>query len=147
MPDKLGRFTGKEQVFMERMGATGDAAYAAEKAGYAFPSVAGPQLMQRPAVAEGVRSIALKGLGRLVPKALKHFEAVLDSPTASNRDKTDVGKAIMGPILAERDVAEALEPHEMTAEQLQRRIEHLRHEAAERSKPIVDIEPNSCVFD
>ena len=60
MPDKKGRITGRERTFVQHMARTGDATYAAEKAGYAQPQRDGWRNMQREEIARMTREEALR---------------------------------------------------------------------------------------
>lgn len=55
MRTRKGQLTPMQRAFSAKMAATGDAAYAAEKAGYAVPVNAGNKLLHIPDVAEDVR--------------------------------------------------------------------------------------------
>jgi hypothetical protein len=62
-----GRLTGAQKIFVERYVSTNDAAYAAEKAGYAHPRIAGNTFLQRPnvkaAIHEQITERSLKAIG------------------------------------------------------------------------------------
>ena len=82
MPLKDGRFTPREKMFVERMARTGDAAYAAEKAGYRVPDVKGPQVFARPAVKQAVLQRAETLLrDELLPLALATHKRLLTEKT------------------------------------------------------------------
>lgn len=62
MPDKTGRFTPKERVFVAAMARTNDATYAATKAGYSQPVVQGAQMMAKEAIAGATREVVRRFL-------------------------------------------------------------------------------------
>jgi hypothetical protein len=55
MPGRRGHLTAMERGFSTKMASTGDPAYSAEKAGYAFPAAAASKLIRNPDVAEDIR--------------------------------------------------------------------------------------------
>ena len=82
MPRKNGKMTHLERNFVPHMAKTGDAVYAAAKAGYAHPPSAATRLVARDpvmaAVEQAKRRLALKGM----PMAVDTLLAAADQATA-----------------------------------------------------------------
>lgn len=151
MPLKSGRRTDKEALFIGHLAATGDATYAAVRSGYKDPAVQGWQKAHNPAVAEAVRRAQIARLtGELLPLSLDVLQNVLSDDKETSRNKlTAVGLVLRYTVGQDQAGAETKEPHEMTAAELQERIERLRREQSERAKPVIDAEPapDPGVFD
>ncbi len=151
MPIKSGRRTDKEAVFIGHLASTGDATFAAVRAGYRDPAVQGWQKAHNPAIAEAVRRAQLARLtGDLLPKSLDLLDTVLTNKTETTRNRLTAAQLVLRYTVGmSADGAETKEPHEMTAAELQERIERLRREQSERAKPIIDAEPapDPGVFD
>ena len=139
MPSKTGRFTRRETMFAERFAATGDAVYAAEKAGYSSPRQAASQNANNPVIAAECRRLVADQLAtQTLPAASRRHLALLN-------DDTVTGQVLIRGIelaykfgLASPDGAEGKELHEMTGEELQRALQRLRQEAAERSRVVIE---------
>ncbi|MEF2549276.1 hypothetical protein VQ045_19170 [Aurantimonas sp. E1-2-R+4] len=139
MPDKTGRFSRRETMFTERFAATGDAVYAAEKAGYSSPRQAASQNANNPAIAAECRRLVADQLAtETLPAASRRHLALLN-------DETVTGQVLIRAIdlayrygLASPDGAEGKELHEMTGEELQRALHRLRQEASERSRLVIE---------
>lgn len=155
MPDMKGRQTAKERVFVERMAATNDHLYAAAKAGYAVPAQGAHKALARPQIQQEIRARQLARMNNeLLPLALDVISDILSSKTATERGKLMAAKIVIDRTTGAGDGAEAKEPHEMSAAELQARIEALRREASDRAKPVVEVEanaqleePDTSVFD
>lgn len=135
---------------MKHFADTGDAPYAAEKAGYASPAVSGSQLSRRPAIVEAARAKALEELaGTILPLAVKrHVEILRDAP---------IGQALNSAIklayqygLGDGANKPTKEPHEMTAAELAEAIATLKRAAADKAKPVIEaraVEEPGGIFD
>lgn len=118
MPDKKGRFTDKEATFVEAFVGTGDATYAATKAGYSQPQVRGAQLAAKPAViAEVLRCQLEKLVLTGVPVAVSTLIEIASDKTKPANARVGAADKIMGHA---KDLAgsAAREAFEMTAEEL-----------------------------
>lgn len=150
MPDKKGRLTPMEGIFAKHLGETGDATYAATKAGYSQPVVVGSQKRQDPRIQAASRASArdrLRSEGAEVGvRVLIEIASDVKQPAGARVQAADKLVRHSG-ISAEG--SDGLEPHEMTAEQIARAIEELTRAAASGAKPVnarrVD-EPDSGVF-
>lgn len=120
-----------ERVFVERMVSTGDAVYAAEKAGYGSPNARASQNMSNPAIVENIqRRIEREMQNSIVPLALERHKLILEDPLAP------AGAVVMAIKLAydrggvKSDDADK-DPSEMTADELQIRIRKANQALAE----------------
>lgn len=141
MPDKTGRFTAKENAFMDHYVRTGDEDYAADKARYGSPSVRGSQLLAKAAIQSEIRARQTERLwGDVLPLAIGELERGLREPTTPWGAKSALIKLAMDRTLGAGDAAEGKQPHEMTPDELARAIEQLKREASDRAKPIEVVE-------
>ena len=151
MPLKDGSLTPQEALFSGYMAASGDATYSAAKAGYRAPVKEGWAKMQNPILADTVRRAQMARLTNdLLPLSLTVLQNVLSDDKETTRNRlTAVGLVLRYTVGQDQNGAEAKEPHEMTAAELQERIERLRREQSERAKPVIDAEPapDAGVFD
>jgi phage terminase small subunit len=133
------------------MAATGDPTYSAAKAGYPRAAQDGWIKANNPALMETVRRAQLARLNNdLLPAALNLIEKVILDDKETTRNRLTAAKIVVDRTIGmTQDGAETKEPHEMTAAELQERIERLRREQSERAKPIIDAEPapDPNVFD
>ena len=104
-----------------------------------------------PALMETTRRAQLARLNNdLLPAALNLIEKVILDDKETTRNRLTAAKIVVDRTLGMvQDGAETKEPHEMTAAELQERIERLRREQSDRAKPVIDAEPASDqgVFD
>jgi phage terminase small subunit len=144
MPDKLGRINKQESVFIERYAATGDARYAAEKAGYKSPAARASENLAKPMVVAEVQKLQR---ARLANEALP---LAVDRLVGQLKDKNVVGAPLNKAIEltlkyggAVADEAQGKEPHEMSGEELARAIDTLERAAMAKAKPIeATVEPS-----
>ncbi len=150
MPDKTGRLTPMEGIFAKHYGETGDATYAATKAGYSQPVVIGSQKRQDPRIQAASRAAArdrLRSEGAEVGvRVLIEIASDVKQPSGA-RVNAAVNLVKHSGISAEG--TDTLEPHEMTPEQIARTIGELERNAAAQAKEVnahrVD-EPDTGVF-
>lgn len=138
--------TAMEKTFAERFAATGDALYAAEKAGYRQPRVRAWENMQDLTIMTSVRDQITAGLDKAATKAPEILLGIMESPKAKDSDKLMAAKIALQErrANAEGDGAEK-QAFEMTAYELQEAINQgnlelaaLQHLKAERSRPIIE---------
>lgn len=143
MPLKDGSLTEREAMFAGYMAATGDAVYSAAKAGYPRPARDGWMKANNPALMETTRRAQIARLNNdLLPAALNLIEKVILNDKETTRNRLTAAKIVVDRTIGMgQDGAETKEPHEMTAAELQERIERLRREQSERAKPIIDVDP------
>jgi len=143
MPIKGGRLTKAEVAFSKAYAGTGHKTFAATVAGYAMPAASADQVLARPAVQESIKRQQLARLNNtLLPLALDTIEGILSNAKATDSNKLTAAGLVMKYSVGAMGEGEAKEPHEMSADELQAQIARLRNEAAERAKPVLDIELN-----
>ena len=151
MPLKDGSLTPQEAMFSGYMAATGDAAYSATKAGYARPVIQGWQKANDPALMATVKRAQMARLNNdLLPAALNLIEKVILDDKETTRNRLTAAKIVVDRTIGMvQDGTETKEPHEMTAAELQERIERLRREQSDRARPVIEHEqpPETGVFD
>jgi phage terminase small subunit len=142
MPLKSGRRTDKEALFIGHLAATGDEKFAAMRAGYSDPTVQGWQKAHNPAIVEAVRKAQIARLNNdLLPKSLDLLETVLTDPKETTRNRITAAQTVLKYSLGGRDGDDAKEPHEMTPQELQARIDQLRRTLADKARPVIEHEP------
>lgn len=151
MPRKDGSLTPREAMWVGHMAATGDATYSAARAGYPRPPSDGWLKAQNPALMANVRKAQLARLtSDILPKALDLLERVVTDEKETTRNRLTAAQIVVKHSFAGDGAADDKEPHEMTAQELQARIDRLRRVQAERAKPVIDHEadePGGGVFD
>jgi len=149
MPDKKGRFTFKEREFIKHMARRGDKEYAAAKAGYAEPAIAGWRLMQN----EHVRNATFASVQRF----LKDHGAAIGVYTLAELaidDKIPAGvRRAAASDLAKlsgvgvEEAAAGKELHEMSldelranAAKLERQREAMLRAISDQAQPVIEAE-------
>lgn len=126
-----------EAQFARHLGETGDATYAATKAGYAVPVVVGSQKRHDPRILAAARQAArdrLRSEGAEVGvKVLIDIASDAKQP-AGARVAAAVNLVKHSGISAEG--SDGAEPHEMTAEQIAKAIGELERAASAVAKPV-----------
>lgn len=160
MPNKAGRFTPMEQRFVERYAATGDAVYAAEKAGYGTPSARAVQNLNNPGLMREARRRMENGLAnRLQPLATERHAMILEDPNAPAGAVVLAIKLVYDRLAASEGADEEKDLSEMTGEELaaegrkartllaeiEARKKTIEHEP--ESPSIAQAAPNAGVFD
>jgi len=151
MPVKGGKLTPREAAFVGHMAASGDPTYSAKMAGYQTPAVDGWKKSQSPIIAAATRKAQLVRINNdLLPKALDLIERVIMDDKEATRNRLAAAQIVVKYSLGGKDDGETKEPHEMTPEELQARIDTLRRAQADKAKPVIEHEPEppeSGVFD
>lgn len=151
MPRKDGSLTPQEAAYAGYMAASGDATYSAARAGYRTPEVDGWKKANNPVMVETVRRAQVARLNNsLLPIALDLIERVILDDKETTRNRLTAAKIVVDRTIGMvQDGAETKEPHEMTAAELQARLERLRREQSDRAKPVVEAKPVQAkgVFD
>jgi phage terminase small subunit len=138
MPDKKGRLTAQERVFIEKMAKTSDKTYSAAAAGYKQPSVVGHIVAAKPAIQQEIAAAQTAILFELgLPLAVKTHIAILEDPKTPAGAKVQAVKLMYDRTLGVENQADRKEPHEMSADELSREIERLKREVSDRAKPVV----------
>lgn len=147
MPIKGGKLTPMERSFAKHYAATGDATHSARKAGYGTPASRASELLARPAVAAEAQRISLARLqNEVLPLAIeRHLKLLTDQKIAGPALSKAIELAYKYGFNSDKAGTDK-QPHEMTGEELAEAIAALRRAAADRAKPIIEVEANS-VFD
>ena len=141
MPLKNGRFTPQELDFIDKMAATGDATYAAEKARYGTPARRASQALANPAIVDEIRRLQQQRLhAEVLPLAVDQHIALLKDERTPAGAKGNLIATAYKYGLAEQPEANADEPHTWTAEQLAERIARLKHLRDELNRPTLELE-------
>lgn len=139
MPLKDGRRTDKEALFIGHLASTGDATFAAMRAGYKDPTVQGWQKAHNPAIVESVRKAQVaRMVNEVLPLAVDTIVNVLTAQDASNRDKLTAAQIALKYTLGQSDQAQDKDPADMTPAEIQARIDALRRAAADKARPVID---------
>jgi phage terminase small subunit len=143
MPLKDGRLTPQEKRFAEVYAATQDGTYAAFKAKYAQPMVAGSQRLARPAVQAEIQRAAQRLITEeLGPKALAFLGRVLDDEKENTRNRITAAKIVIDKAYGPgADPGAEKEAHEMTQEEALARIAELRRIIAENAAVTIEATP------
>ena len=132
-----------QRTFIHHMADTGDATYAAAKAGYAHPAVRGAENKHDPTLASEVRRLARERLrtegAEVGVRVLIEIAVDVKQPAGARVQAAD--KLVKHAGLS-AEGGEERELHEMTGEEIARAIAALQHAASDRAKPILDAEPN-----
>jgi hypothetical protein len=152
MPRQNGRFTHREKTFVKVMALTNDAAYAATKAGYAFPERNGPTIAAKPAIAEATREEIRRFL---YEKAGAIGVGVLVELATSPKVADGVRRGAAGDLtklsgIAITEADDGKELHEMTGQELDaarrklaRRTQAVDNALAEQAKIVIEHEADS----
>ena len=147
MPIKSGGMTPSEKKFSEVFAATGSQKFAGQEAGY--KSSAGASMaMARPAVqAEIVRVQTERLFKELLPLAVEAHIALLRDARTPAGARVKAVRRVYDRTVGGDDKGAGKEAHEMSADELANALEKLKREASDRSKPVIEHEPNPGVFD
>lgn len=127
---------------MEHYAKTGDSTYAAEKAGYRNPVIQGQQkrtsTILAPTIEETRNRLRTEGFSIGVGVLIDMAKDPKTPASTRRAAASDLVKYGGGDPAGDA----AKEPHEMDSSELDKAIQRLQREAADRAKPIVDLEPN-----
>ena len=142
LPNKAGRKTEQERVFIEAIAATGDRMYSARIAGYSQPGREATRILARPAVqAEVARIQTEKLFTEALPAAVQCLVSIIRNDKAPSGARVQAAKVVLDRTLGSDEAARAKEPSEMSPDELAREIEKLTRIASDRAKVVIDIEP------
>jgi len=145
MPRKNGHLTAMERGVAAQMAATGDATYTAAKLGMSGPGVY--KAIARPAVqAEIARQHQEMLFTELLPLAVAAHKRILSDPRSPAGAVVQAVKLAYDRTLGADEANRTKEPHEMTPEELATAIGTLERVAAERAKPVSQLEPEEDIF-
>jgi len=139
VPKKNGYPTQQEAAFTNAMVSSGDATYAAAKAGYSSPSKRAHQLMNNPAVVDEVRRRQAQRIENdLLPLAVDTLRTVMADPKQPGSTRVQAAKVVLTQVYGRTAEGGGKEPHEMSAGELQALVDQARRELAERSTLVID---------
>lgn len=141
MPIKGGKMTPQEKAFAASYAETGNSRYAATKAGYSSPDQRASQALQRPAVqAEIARRQQELLFSQVLPLAVQVHLKILADEKAPAGARVQAVKLAYDRTLGLNEAMGGKEAHEMTAEEIAKAIEQLQRVAAERARPVMDLQ-------
>jgi phage terminase small subunit len=144
MPRKGERWTASERVFVNNMAKTGDKTYSATKAGYKQPHVVGHIVAAKPAIQAEIARQQQEILFReALPAAVKCLIDIATDVKAAAGARVQASKVILDRTLGASEAMGGKEAHEMTAEEIAKAIEQLQRVAADRAKPVIELEVSS----
>lgn len=150
MPLKNGRLTPQETVFAERYAKTGDARYAAEKAGYSPRSIAqrASDNANDPAIMAHVTRLRRSMLANASIEAIDVLIDGMRDEKAPRQARNTAAATVLKYAVADDGSAEAKDPHEMTADELATALARAKAHtatlaslAADRARPVLEAEP------
>lgn len=148
MPKKGGQWTKEEIAFVKEYSRTGDHIEAAKRAGYGTPAARAHENLAKPALQIAIAAEQRKRLFSVtLPLAVETLEEVLRNKSGPAGARVQAVKVAFDYTLGQKDDAADLDPANMTAEQLQRRIDELNRLASDKAKPILEAtaEPGSVI--
>jgi len=145
MPLKNGHLTALERGVAREMAATGSALHTAAKLRASETGVR--QAIARPAVqAEIARQHQEMLFTELLPLAVAAHKRILSDPRSPAGAVVQAVKLAYDRTLGADEANRTKEPHEMTPEELATAIGTLERVAAERAKPVQQLEPEKDIF-
>lgn len=148
MPYKGGRLTRMEEQFAQHYARTGDATYAATKAGYGSPAHRGSENANDPAIMARAAQIRRAKLATASIEAVDTLVAGMRDTKAPRQARNTACGLILKYAVGDEAGAQAKDPHEMTPEEINEalRASRLRAEAlesvkADRARPVLEQEP------
>lgn len=137
MPDMKGRITPREQVWVKHYARTGDAVYAAEKAGYKGVTQSASQNLQKENLIAAARQKAQYELSTdILDLAIARLKGQLADPKCVGQPLNRAIEITFKYGLATPEGGEEKEASEMSHEELERKRQQILREIAERSKPV-----------
>lgn len=146
MPRKSGKITPQETAFARAYAATADRALSGVAARYSRPLEAADRNLAKPAVlAEIAREQTARLFNEALPAAVNCLVEIITNSKAPAGARVQASKIVMDRTLGEDAAGQSKEPHEMTAEEIAKRIDELERVASARAKPI-EPAPEGGVF-
>lgn len=142
MPIKGGKMTRKENRFIDEMVKTGDKPYSAHRAGYAQPETAGYIVANKDVIDAAIRQRSAARLNNEgVPIAINVLiDIALDIKQPGNT-RVNAADKILKHANAGIEAVGDKEPHEMTADELAKAIEHLNRVKADKARLVIEQDP------
>ena len=147
MRKKPGFLTPKERTFAKAYAETGNAPFAAQKAGYAFPRSAAALVKAKPDVIKEAERLSRSMItDEIIPLALGRMLKDLKAPTTATKDVVAIFKAVAQ--YGFTDVAtHDKELHERTAQELDAIIQQAEARLQELTAPMLELEADPSIFD
>lgn len=143
MPRKDGKLTAGERAISQTYAMTGDKAYTAVKAGLSVRAGTVDKALQRPAVQAEIARVQQERLFNVIlPLAIGVHEQILQDPKAPAGARIQAVKLAYDRTLGRDDAFKGKDPHEMTPDELAKAIDELKRAAADKAKPVLDLEAN-----
>jgi phage terminase small subunit len=141
MPRKGERWTAQERIFVNNVAMTGDKVYAATKAGYKQPDIAGYAIAAKPVIkAEIARREEEILFNEILPIAIKRHKKMLMDDKTPPGAQAQLIKLAYDRTLGVNDDSQHKEPHEMTSDEIAKAIGQLEAVAFARAKPVLELE-------
>lgn len=138
--------TPQERIFARAVANTGDKVYAAKEAGYRGPArVTAQKATSRPAVqAEIVRASLDRLHSEALPMAVGTLIAIMSDAKMPAGARVQAAKLVFDRTLGSQDAAgDVKQDHELTADEIARRIDALSRIAMERARDVTPEGPPS----
>ncbi len=150
MPNKAGKFTRSERIFVDTMARTGNPAFSGREAGYANAS--GPSLaLQRPAIQNAIGDRIAKGLEDMLTPAFGVLKWAMTDDRVPANARIKAATYVIDKLNGDKGV-DAKSPDDMTASELAQFAEKSRlqlmaaeQRLAEQAKDITPSEPDSLL--
>jgi hypothetical protein len=140
-----------EETFAQHYARTGDATYAATKAGYSNPQPRGSENAHDPAIIARASQIRRAKLAQASIEAVDTLVDGMRDAKAPRQARNTAAGLILKYAVGDDGGSEAKDPHEMSSDEIARALQaaKLRAEAlesvkADRSRPILDNEPDDA---
>lgn len=137
--------TPQERIFAKRLADTGDKVYAAKEAGYRGPArITAQKATSRPAVqAEIVRASLDRLHSEALPMAVGTLIAIMSDTKMPAGARVQAAKLVFDRTLGSQDTDNVKQDHELTADEIARRIDALSRIAMERARDVTPEAPSS----
>lgn len=147
MPRRGGRLTYMEEQFAEHYARTGDATYAATKAGYSTPRSRGSENAHDPAIIARVSQLRRAKLASASLEAVDVLVEGMRDTKAPRQARNNAAATILKYAAHDDGASETKDPHEMTPDELGKalldaklRAAALESVKADRARPVLEQE-------
>lgn len=142
MPLKTGELTKNEKAIADAMAASGSQSYVRATTRISAAGVS--KALARPAVQAEIARIQVERLfSEALPAAVDCLVSIIRSEKAPAGARVQAAKVVLDRTLGSDEAGDSRDPSEMSPEELSREIEKLTRLAADRARPVLDIEPNA----
>lgn len=132
------KITRAQRTFAEVTARTGDAAYAAARAGYSKTVVLqSSRLLHKPEIAAEIVRVQAEILTRdVLPAAIQCLHSIIVNERAPPGARVQAAKVVLDRAFGGESAGPPVEPHEMTPGRLAEEIDKLTRLAADRAAPV-----------